>query len=253
MGPRSMFPCDHQSYMLWGCPLCELHAHFCCGGTNYCGCTGRWGWPPAWLAARLCLVRWLQAHWWAGQSSCMVGSTAAVPGWGTGLLLACWWAVWGPELSLWAWEGLGLVLTSWRAGLCPCTAICRAEGALGWCQPAGRWSWVPARLSVQPGKLSGNQILRLCQIQVGVFSRTTLQITWSLLPEVPDVWLFLWDDIDGQCLDPLIHLELQNDGILILSFILPFLAGILFGYTVVQFTQESQDKCQILCLYQCSK
>lgn len=38
--------------------------------------------------------------------------------------------------------------------------------------------------------------------------------------------------IDGSCPDPFIHLGLQNGDVLILLFILHFLAGILFGYTV---------------------
>ena len=38
------------------CSLCELCESFYCGGTNYCGQIGKWGWPSVQLAASTCLV-----------------------------------------------------------------------------------------------------------------------------------------------------------------------------------------------------
>ena len=39
-----------------------LHEPFCCGGANYCGCTGIQGWSLAQLVAKPCNQA---AHWWA--------------------------------------------------------------------------------------------------------------------------------------------------------------------------------------------
>lgn len=44
--------CPH----LFTTALCGLYGPFCCGKTDYCGCTGRCDWILAQLVARPCLM-----------------------------------------------------------------------------------------------------------------------------------------------------------------------------------------------------
>ena len=101
-GAQQHTPLWSPELYVMGCLLRGLCQPFCCGGAEYCGHTGRWGWPLAQLAVRPCLMWWLPAHLWL-------------------------WELQGPRASA----------GQWWAVPCPSTAGCRPGGAWGWCQPAG--------------------------------------------------------------------------------------------------------------------
>ena len=93
--PSSILPSDHQSYKLYGFPICGLHESFLVVGPTIVGtlvgradpqpcwkpgpasCSGSWptvgrGWVPAWLAARpvgcldwdpMWLAAWPEVSW----------------------------------------------------------------------------------------------------------------------------------------------------------------------------------------------
>ena len=68
---------------------------------DYRGQYGRWGWPPVWLAARLCLIWRMPAPGGQGQVAGWVAVASGAP---------------------------DLVLAGWWAGLLPDTAGCRVQG-----------------------------------------------------------------------------------------------------------------------------
>lgn len=81
MGPNSAHPSDHQSYMLYECPLCETFGIFCCGGADFCGYTSRWGGPwPVDCQALHCAMA----------VSLLMGRTGFLDGWLWGLDQGCW-------------------------------------------------------------------------------------------------------------------------------------------------------------------
>ena len=58
---------DALGVSLFWAPSC-----FRCDGADCCESAGKWSWPPAWLAERLCLMQLLwSVHWRAGQVSSM--------------------------------------------------------------------------------------------------------------------------------------------------------------------------------------